>query len=284
MKETEGKFDPLVEVVIWGALGAVVGAFFAFWSGGNISYGAALGTITGAMIGTGVCVWRSGARRLAEGRPLIDFQKIRRDFLEEAKAVFAWLITAVTIPLVGLVPLLQDFLYRKGVLPFGDVADGLVATGVAGLVSLASGPMLFTRLYWLVEREGLMEVERGFFHDHAATDAGFDASLRDTHKEFFQERQKVIWGWFGVHLLYLLVYVFWSFWKDGAPTVTLEFVFVGYTFSVLMVWGCFVMIMALREILAKVPQLEFKKHCREYFGVSCGTFWLILLGKTLFDP
>lgn len=284
MKETEGKFDPLVEVVIWGALGAVSGAFFAFWSGGNISYGAAIGAITGVIIGTGVCVWRFGARRLAEKRPLIDFQKIRQDFLESAKTVFASLITVVTVLLVGLIPLLKDFLYRKGVLPFSDVADGLVATGVAGLVSLASGPMLFTHLYWLVEREGLMEVKRGFFHDHAGAGAGIDVSLRDTHKEFFQERQKIIWGWFGIHLFYLLVYVFWSVQKDGAPTVTLEYVFVGYVFSVLMVWGCFVMMMALRDILAKVPQLEFKKHCREYFSVFCATFWFILLGKTLFDP
>lgn len=284
MKETEGKFDPLVEVVIWGALGAVAGACFALWNGRNVSYGAAIGALVGATIGIGLCLWRSLAQRLAEKRPLIDFQKIRQDFLESAETVVATLITVVTAPLVGLLPILQDFLYRKGVLPFGDVADGLVATSLAGLASLASGPTLFTRLYWVVEREGVLEVERGFLHDHAAMDAGIDVGQGDTHKKFFRERQKAIWGWFGVHLLYLLVYLFWSFWKGGVPSVTLEYIFVGYVFSVLMVWGCFVLVMALREILVKAPQLEFKKHCKEYFGVFCAAFWIILLGKALFDP
>lgn len=284
MKETEGKFDPLVEVVIWGALGAVAGAFFALWNGRNVSYGAAIGALVGATIGIGLCLWRSLAQRLAEKRPLIDFQKIRQDFLESAETVFATLITVVTAPLVGLLPLLQDFLYRRGVLPFGDVVDGLVATSLAGLASLASGPTLFTRLYWLVEHEGTMKIERGFFHDHATTDAGIDIGQGDTHKEFFRERRKVIWGWFGVHLLYLLVYLFWAFRKGGVLAVTLEYVFVGYVFSVLMVSGCFVLIMTLRETLVKIPQLEFKTRCKEYFGVFCVAFWIILLGKVLLDP
>lgn len=284
MKETERKFDPLIEIVIWGALGAVAGALFGFWSGGNISYGAAIGAIAGAMIGVGVCVWRSGTRRLAEKRPLIDFQKIRQDLLEDAKTVFNMLIGGVTVLLVALLPLLQDFLYRRGVLPFGDVVDGLVLTSLAGLVSLASGPVLFTRLYWLVEHEGMLEREKGFFHDPAATGAGVGVGQRDMHRKFFEERKKLVWGWLGVHLLYVLVFSFWAVRKDGAPAVTLEYVFVGYVFSALMVWGCFVLMMALRDSLVNIPQLEFKTHCREYFGVCCGTFWVMLLGKTLLDP
>ena len=215
----------------------------------------------------------------------MNLQKIREVFLGGWQSFLITIVPLLFLWLVGhKLPSLKSFLYHVGVLPFGDVADGLVATGVAGLVSLASGPMLFTRLYWLVEHQGVIEVERGFFHDHAGAGAGFGVDQGDRHTEFFDQRKKLSWVWLSVHLLYFLVLSAWSFWQDGLLTAALEDVFVGYVFSVLMVWGCFVMMMALREILAKVPQLEFKTQCCKYFLFYCAMLWVALLAKAIAGP
>ena len=214
-----------------------------------------------------------------------NFQKVREVFLGGWQSFLITIVPLLFLWLVGhKLPSLKSFLYHVGVLPFGDVADGLVATGVAGLVSLASAPVLFTRLYWLVEREGLMEVERGFFHDHAGAGAGFGVGQGDRHKEFFDQRKKLSWVWLSVHLLYFLVLSAWSFWRDGLLTAAFEGVFVGYVFSVLLVGVGFVLVMSLSKILVNIPHLEFKTQCRKYFLFYCTMVWVALLTKAIAGP
>ena len=215
----------------------------------------------------------------------MNFQKVRKVLLGDWQSFFIAIVPLLCLWLVGHeLPSLQDFLYHIGVLPFGDVVDSLMATSLAGLVSLASGPVLFTRLYWLVEHDGVMEGEKGFLHDHAVAGAGVGVGQWDKHKEFFHKRKKLSWGWLGVHLLYLLVFSFWSFWQDGLPTAALEDVFVGYVFSVLLVVIGFVLMISLSKILVKIPPLEFKTHCCKYFIFYCAMAWVALLAKAILGP
>ena len=155
-------------------------------------------------------------------------------------------------------PRLKHFLYHTGVLPYGDGVYGLVATTLAGVVSLASGSMVFN---WLLKH-------------------------RDKREKEFDDGPKgpVFLFWLVCHLIYFLAYSFWGFRKDGPLITALEDVFVGYVLSALLVSGCFVLMLVLYNILVKIPQLEFKTYGCEYFLIYCTVFWGVFLEKAILGP
>lgn len=151
--------------------------------------------------------------------------------------------------------LLKTFLYHTGVLPYGDFVYGLVTTSIAGGVSLALGPVLFT-LLWRVKDEGGKAEEKTCSHDRRT--------------RFF-----LVW------LSFLVIYsLLLSVWQDNALSAGLENLFVGYVFSVLMVVSAFVLMIAMRGFLVNIPLLfAFKKDWDYYFALYCVTFWSLLIVK-----
>ena len=180
-------------------------------------------------------------------------QKMQQKVFQCRKAIVWGLIMGVEIPLASKFISLKSVLYHIGVLPYSDVVYSLVATSLAGLVSLAVGPVSFTFLYRLIKREREKEKEKGFSHDR---------------------RKRFFFGWLSFLLIYSLL---WSVCQENSLAAGLEDLLVGYVFSVLMVVSAFVLMISLRKFLVKIPLLEFKTDCDEYFALYCAVFWAALI-------
>lgn len=155
--------------------------------------------------------------------------------------------------------LLKSFLYHTGVLPYGDFVYGLVTTSLAGVVSLAFGPVLFT-LLCRVKDEGGKEEAKTCSHDR---------------------RKRFVLVWLSFLVIYSLLL---SVWQDNALSTGLEDLFVGYVFSVLMVVSAFVLMIALRGLLVNIPLLAFEKDWDYCFALYCAMFWAVLIVQAGFGP
>lgn len=206
-------------------------------------------------------------------------KKLHKAFLEAFREngriiVGCFLIMGPFIEACSTLPALKGFVYHTGIFPYGGVVDGWVVTTLAGIVSFVSAAVAATLLDWLLQsKEGKAEKKTLFLFSH---DRG--------RRRLSREGGAYVYGLSGFHALYLLIFSFRSFWKDGPLTTALEDVCAGYVLSALVVSGGFVLVLALSKVLVKVPQLEFQTLGGDYFLYYYSAFWGVLLVTAISGP